>query len=148
MNLYLYRRVKTITYTVGKLYFWSEFQCNVLEPPVRRLIDLNDDGDFDDADEGKVYGNTAIPAGKYQIKMQFSPHFQRQMPYLQNVPGFTAIMIHPGNSVDDTKACLLVGEYSKPGKLINSRQWSDLINKKLVKTEMNGEENFITITEE
>jgi len=119
-----------------------------LEDPVRELVDLNGDGDFNDPDEGKVYGQTAIPAGKYELKMMHSPTFKRIMPYLCDVPGFSSVMIHPGNSVADTKGCILVGENRIRGKLVNSRGWSDIINKRLTEAEERGERNFIRISED
>jgi hypothetical protein len=147
MNLYLYRKIKKATYTIGKLYIGVEFQCNTLEDPVRDLIDLNDDGDFNDPDEGKIYGDTAIPAGKYRIKMQFSPTFQRMMPYLQDVPGFTYIMMHNLSDVSQTKGCIGVGENTQQGRLVNPRAWSDLLNSKITAAENNGEDVWIEIND-
>ena len=147
MNLYLYRIAKKVTYTIGRLYF-ADCKCDTLEDPVRELLDLNGDGDFNDEGEGKVYGQTAIPAGKYQIKMAMSPHFKRMMPYLQDVPGFSYIMLHNGQDESHTSGCILVGENTRPGKLINSRAWSDLLNKKLTEAEERGEENWIEIYDE
>ena len=147
MNLYLYRIAKKVTYTIGRLYF-ADCKCDTLEDPVRELLDLNGDGDFNDEGEGKVYGQTAIPAGKYQVKMAMSPHFKRMMPYLQDVPGFSYIMLHNGQDESHTSGCILVGENTRPGKLINSRAWSDLLNKKLTEAEERGEENWIEIYDE
>lgn len=148
MNLYLYRRTFAATYTGGHLYDGVSRLCDTLEDPVRNLVDLNNDGDFDDLGEGKVYGATAIPAGTYIIKMRESPHFGRVMPYLQSVPGFSYIMIHPGNGPEHTKGCILVGESKMPGRLVNSRAWSDIINSKLIAAESRGEENRIIITDD
>lgn len=145
MNLYLYRKVETIIYTIGRIYF-GDCKTDTLEPPVRELLDLNNDGDFDDPGEGKVYGKTAIPSGRYRAKMRKSPTFNRMMPYLQNVPGFKDIMIHPLNDVRETKGCIGIGENTIKGKLVNSRAWSDLLNKKLLEAEKRGEENWIDIS--
>ncbi len=147
MTLWLYRKAKTVTYTIGRLYFDCT-KCDTLEPPVRALLDLNGDGDFNDAGEGKVYGQTAIPLGSYRVKMQMSPTFKRMMPYLQKVSGFTNVMIHPGNTAEDTKGCILIGENTSRGKLTNSRGWSDMINTKITDAENRGENVWITITEE
>ncbi len=148
MKLYLYRKIRKATYTMGKLYNGVEFLCNVLEDPIRELVDLNDDGDFNDADEGKIYGQTAVPKGKYQIKIQHSPKFGKDMPYLQDVPGFTGIMIHGGANVDHTAGCLLVGENQSNGHLINSAAWSGVIRDKIAKAIKDGEEVWIEIFEE
>ena len=52
------------TYTIGKLYIDGEYFCDTLEDTVR---DLNKNGKFDNG-EKKVYGETAIPYRKYEIK--------------------------------------------------------------------------------
>ena len=111
------------TYTIGKFYYkfsngeWL-YLCDVLEDRVR---DNNNDGDLTDKGESKVYGETAIPSGKYKFKMAFSPHFKRNLPLLINVPMFSGILIHGGNTISDTYGCLLVGENKVKGKVVNSQ---------------------------
>jgi hypothetical protein len=39
-----------------------------------------------------------------------SARFETYTPHVLDVPGFTAIEIHPGNSPEDTEGCTLVGE--------------------------------------
>ena len=148
MLFYLYRKDRTPLFTTGRIYEGVQFLCSSLEDPVRELIDLNDDGDFNDAGEGKIYGQTAIPAGEYELKMKYSPTFKRPMPYLQKVKGFTSVMIHPGNTTFDTRGCILIGECRVKGRLINSRAWSDILNKMLTEAEGRGERNFIRISED
>jgi len=58
--------------------------------------------------EEKVPGETAIPAGKYNLKITNSNRFQRMMPQIMNVKGFTGIRIHGGNTDKDTSGCILV----------------------------------------
>ena len=145
MKLHLYRKFCGPLYTIGRLYDGVNRLTDTLEPPVRDLKDLNNDGDYGDPGEGKIYGHTAIPADTYFIKMQYSPTFGRMMPYLQDVTGFTDIMMHALNDVSETKACIGVGENKRPGRLVNSRAWSDLINKMLTEAEARGEANTITI---
>lgn len=56
----------------------------------------------------KVHGKTAIPAGIYQVAMHNSPRFKKRLPHLLNVPGFSYILAHGGNTVDHTEGCLLL----------------------------------------
>jgi hypothetical protein len=56
----------------------------------------------------KVQDQTAIPAGRYEVIVNMSNRFKREMCLLLNVPGFEGIRIHGGNSAVDTSGCLLV----------------------------------------
>lgn len=57
----------------------------------------------------KVFGETAIPAGKYLANITYSNRFGRYMLELQAVPHFTAIRVHTGNVNGDTQGCVLTG---------------------------------------
>ena len=59
--------------------------------------------------EAKVMHQTAIPAGEYDLIIDFSQRFQRELPHILNVPGFVGVRIHPGNTPQDTSGCVLVG---------------------------------------
>lgn len=71
-----------------------------LEDPVR---DLGDHG------KGKIYGKTAIPAGRYKVDITYSPKFKKLMVEFKDVEYFTGIRLHSGNTVDHTLGCPLVG---------------------------------------
>lgn len=111
----------TDTYTEGRLYVADRFLCHTLEDPVRVLEDKNNDGDFDDKGEGKIYGNTAIPPGLYRVYLTVSKRFGRVLPELKDVPGFSGIRMHSGNSTNDTSGCILVGRRCANGLIDNSR---------------------------
>lgn len=107
MRLVLKRIAFRKTYTIGKLYVDGVYFCDTLEDPVR---------------EGeKIYGRTAIPAGKYDVLITMSPRFRKMLPLLLNVPGFEGVRIHSGNNADDTEGCILVGVNDKPGWISQSR---------------------------
>ncbi|WP_066627513.1 DUF5675 family protein [Labilibacter marinus] len=77
----------------------------------------------DEGRDTKVYDETRIPAGRYQIKLRkegrVHESYEKRFPeihkgtlHLQNVPNFKWILIHIGNDDDDTAGCLLVGDKS------------------------------------
>ena len=57
----------------------------------------------------KIQDETAIPAGTYKVIVNLSQRFQKMMPRLLDVPMFTGILIHSGNTDVDTKGCIVVG---------------------------------------
>lgn len=117
MKITLKRIALKDTYTIGKLYINGEYFCDTLEDKVR---DLNKNGVFDNG-EKKIYGQTAIPYGTYNVKWTYSNKFKKYMPLIENVPYFTGIRIHAGNSSADTQGCVLVGENKAVGKVLNSK---------------------------
>ena len=116
MKLELKRRFLGESYTIGYLSIDGKKFCDTLEDKVR---DLNKNGVFD-GDEKKVYAETAIPYGTYNVVVDYSPKFKRELPRLQNVKHFEGILIHRGNTAEDSAGCILVGENKVKGKVINS----------------------------
>lgn len=112
MKLKLVRIAKRENYTIGKLYVEGEYFCDTLEDRVRDL-----------SVEKKIPGETAIPAGKYDLIVSMSPRFKRELPRLLNVPYFDGILIHRGNTEKDTSGCILVGENKAVGKVLNSTKY-------------------------
>lgn len=100
MELKVVRSVKNETSTFGKMYLNDEFYAYTCEDTVR---DLNGDA------SKKIKGQTAIDAGKYEVVLSFSNHFQKYLPLLINVPCFEGIRIHGGNTAEDSLGCILIG---------------------------------------
>ena len=80
---------------IGDLFIDGVFFCHTLEDEKR-------------ADGVKVYGETAIKDGIYEVKLTFSPRFKRIMPLLLDVPMFEGVRIHGGNDSSNTLGCILV----------------------------------------
>lgn len=129
------------TATIGKLYIDGDYQCLTLEDEFRELFGVP-------VEQWKIPNCTAIPMGTYEVLMQYSPHFGREMPHLQNVPGFTYIMLHWGNRPDDTDGCILVGIEAAGEHFITSSRFAfDNLMLKLQPAFTSGEKVTIEITE-
>lgn len=136
MKLRLERLWKKSGYTVGRLYVDGKLFCNTLEDVVRRL-----------PEEKKIPGKTAIPAGTYRVIFNWSPKFGRNLPRLLNVPCFEGILIHPGNTAEDSAGCILVGKNTSTGRLSESRYTSDRLNVLIEDAQRKGEAITIEIVE-
>lgn len=98
MELTLNRIFLGSSATIGELLVNDKHLCDTLEDRVRP--------------EGeKVYGKTAIPEGTYEVKLTHSPRFKKILPEILNVPNFSGIRIHTGNSSKDTEGCIIVGTW-------------------------------------
>lgn len=135
MKILLKRIALKEEYTIGHMYIDGKYFCDVIEDKVR---DKNKDGKFDFG-EKKVDGATAIPYGCYVVRVSYSPKFRRMLPMLLDVPYFTGIRIHRGNTAKDSAGCLIVGENKEVGKVINSTKYEVEL------TEILKREDFVTI---
>lgn len=88
--------------TIGELTIGGHHVCWTVEDPVREVPGKP-------VSEWKIKGETAIPVGRYKIERTWSPRFQTTMPLLIDVPGFSGVRIHPGNTPKDTEGCILPG---------------------------------------
>lgn len=141
MKLRLERLWPKAEYTVGRLYIDGELFCNTLED---KVADVNRNGELDGT-ERKVPGKTAIPYGTYKIFYGWSPRFGRNLPRLLNVTAFDGILIHPGNTPEDSAGCILVGRNTEVGRLTQSRLYSDELNKRIDIAQRRGEPITIEI---
>ena len=142
MEIRINRIASKEDYTIGKLYINGTYFCDTLEDADRGLADTME---IDEILENKLKGITAIPTGKYDVILTFSPRFKRVLPLLLNVKGFEGIRIHPGNTAEDTEGCLLVGENKEKGKVINSRATFEKLISVLLGCEKKKEKVTITI---
>jgi hypothetical protein len=92
--------------TNGMLFIDGIFECYTLEDQYQAV---------------KVMHETCIPEGVYDIEFRKTGGFHAKyseryknahygMLHIQNVPNFTYILIHAGNTDEHTSGCLIVGE--------------------------------------
>ena len=134
MKLKLERLYLKPDYTIGKLYIDGKYFCDTLEDQVRNL-----------ANEKKIPKQTAIPVGVYEVIVNISPRFRRKLPRLLDVPGFDGILIHRGNTAEDTAGCILAGENRKRGKVVNSTRYEQQLTRILERAQEKGEKITIEI---
>lgn len=134
MKLHIQRSYKGQFYTIGDLFVNGTYLCNTLEDTVRLLTI-----------EKKIPGKTAIPAGKYNVIVNKSPKFKRDLPRLLDVPHFEGVLIHRGNLPEHTEGCILVGENKVKGKVINSTKYELILVELLKDAQNRGEQIEIEI---
>ena len=134
MRLELNRIAKKPLYTIGKLFVDGKYFCDTLEDRCRDL----------DREE-KVMNETAIPAGVYEVIVNVSAKFKRKLPLLLDVPHFTGIRIHRGNTDKDTSGCILVGENKQLGRVINSTPDELRLTEMLERAMLSGEKITIEV---
>ena len=134
MMLELNRIAKKPLYTIGRLFVDGKYFCDTLEDRCR---------DFDK--EEKVMNETAIPEGIYEVIVIVSARFKRKLPLLLDVPHFSGIRIHRGNTDKDTSGCILVGENKQPGRVINSTGYELRLTELIEKAMLAGDKIMIEI---
>lgn len=127
MEIKVRRIAKRQGYTIGKLSVDGKYFCDTLEDADRGL---RQDMPSEKIKKLKVYGQTAIPTGRYAVTLGVvSPRFKDRawakpyggkVPRLLNVPGFDGVLIHVGNDASDTSGCILVGRNTVVGKVTDS----------------------------
>ena len=132
--LELNRIAKKPLYTIGRLFVDWKYFCDTLEDCCRDL----------DKEE-KVMNETAIPEGTYEVIVNVSAKFRRKLPLLLDVPHFSGIRIHRGNTDKDTSGCILVGENKQQGRVINSTGYELKLTEMIEKAMLSGEKIVIQV---
>jgi hypothetical protein len=142
MELKVHRRFRAETYTIGTMFVDGARLCDTLEDTDRGL---RADMPLSEIKAKKKYGITAIPTGRYKIKMSYWAKYRNYYPELCNVPGFTSILIHGGKNASATLGCVLVGENKIKGGLINSGDYMAALRPLIDATIKAGKEVWITV---
>jgi len=96
MKLLLERQVKTKDFTLGELFIDGVSFCMTVE-------------DMERMPNEKVYGLTAIQKGTYKVIVNMSNRFKKLMPLLIDVPNFSGVRIHSGNTAEHSLGCIIIG---------------------------------------
>lgn len=91
--------------TFGDWSIEGQAFCKTLEDAIRE-----DPDPMTLANEGKVYGETAFPAGRYELRFRDSPRFGPRTIEVMNVPGYADVLVHGGTDIDSTLGCIIVGD--------------------------------------
>lgn len=153
MKVLVKRIAKKETYCIGKLYIDGEYICDTIEDKDRGL---KQEMPLSEIKEKKVYGKTAIPTGLYDLTLNVvsprlgsKPYFQKvcngKVPRILNVPGFDGVLLHPGNTEEDSYGCLILGLNKAVGKVLESRATFEKVYKILKKGNDKGEKITIEI---
>lgn len=142
MKIELHRKWRKKGYSIGILYIDGERICETLEDEDRGL---SQEMPLKDIVGRKIKGETAIPVGRYQVTMNYSPRFNKTLPLLLGVPGYDGVRIHSGNKAKDTEGCILCGRNTEVGMVTNSRYWTNKVNGKIEAAIKRKEEVTITI---
>lgn len=88
--------------TLGVLKINKQYFCSTLEP----------------SDKENKKNVSSIPAQQYMCEFYSSPKYEKTY-QVMNVPDRDYILFHAGNTIKDTKGCILLGQY--PDKLRGDR---------------------------
>lgn len=143
MELKVDRRWPKQDYTIGILYIDGVRFCETLEDTVRPA-------------GVKIPGKTAIPAGRYRLRMDtVSPRFKDRswakryngiVPRLEGVPDYVGVLIHPLNKAEETDGCIGVGNNRVKGMILDSQQrYFQLMDDYLMPAEQAGDEIWVDV---
>ena len=143
MNIILSRDIFQDERTLGTLIIpEASFSCFVLEDTDRNLYQQTPVADIVRA---KVFGQTAIPYGRYEVAITWSNRFKCLMPEILSVPGFSGIRIHSGNRENETLGCPLTGFERNDTSVTRSREAFKALFA-ILKAACKKEKVFITVS--
>jgi hypothetical protein len=132
--------------TIGNLYVDDTQICYTLEDKARSI-------------DEKKYGETAIPYGEYPLvftktgtiyesyKTRFKHlNNERGMILIDKIPGYSRVMIHCGNTPEDTLGCPLVGLTKGADRVEGSTMAYEKFYPIVARALENGEEVTLSIT--
>jgi hypothetical protein len=118
--------------TLGVVFLDGRFTCFSLEDEIRPA-------------GVKVDGETCIPPGRYRVGLTWSPKFSKVLPEVLDVPGFTGVRIHAGNTASDTRGCVLIGIQRAGVRILESQKAMALVQAWIAEAEPRPEGVWLVI---
>lgn len=152
MKILVKRTFNNNLYCISHIYVDGVYVCDAIEDTDRGL---DDSMSVSDIKKKKVYAQTAIPTGTYDLTIDIiSPKFYQKpyykffcngyVPRVLNVKGFEGILIHKGVNQNSSAGCLIVGYNTIKGQVTNTQKAFEKLYK-LFKEAKNKKEKM-TIT--
>lgn len=156
MEIKVDRSYKKDTYTIGNLYIDGVWFCNTIEDKDRGL---RKDMPLEEIKAKKIYAQTAIPTGRYQVTVNVvSPKFSQKawykttcngkVPRILDVPGYDGILLHTAdgaNGANQVAGCLGIGYNKIVGGVLNGKEVFTVFYEILRRASDKGEKIYITI---
>ncbi len=152
MEITVDRKWKKDTYTIGVCYINGVRFSETLEDKDRGLDNSMSESVIKSK---KIYGQTAIPTGTYEIKMTYSPKFANRawakkysgkVVEITNVKAYSGVRIHPFNTAAESLGCIAVGRNLVKGKVLQSTiYYQKLVDDYISPALKRGEKVTITI---
>jgi hypothetical protein len=125
MKIIILRLNKLDNCTISEVYVNGSFFGYSLEDRDRGL---RQDMPLKEIMAIKVKGATAIPTGTYNVVFTWSKKFRKDLPLVENVPGYSGIRFHPGNSDKDTEGCIMYGQWHSGQSITASKLYTYRLN--------------------
>ena len=152
LKLRLERRWKRDSYTIGALFVNDVRFSETVEDCDRGL---DSSMSLEEIKSKKIYAETAIPKGTYNVILSRSQKFMNKswaipyngfVPELVNVKGFSGVRIHPANYATELEGCIAPGFNKVKGGVVNSvLTYTDLMKNYIYPAWERGEEIKLTI---
>lgn len=95
--------------------------------------------------ERKIHGQSAIPRGRYRLTTSASQRFGKIMPILLDIPGFSGVRIHGGNTAADTEGCPLLGRVRTHNGVANCAERVAELICTIIDAEASGNQCWLTV---
>lgn len=138
MDILVKRDIFNENETLGEVFVNGKWVCFSLEDAYR-------EDDSKSVEDWKIKGKTAIPKGTYNVIIDYSNKFAKYLCLIENVPCYSGVRIHAGNTHMDTDGCILLGMQRTKNAVQHSKDAVATFQPMVAAALGRGEECLITI---